>query len=96
MTIEEARDLIDTAIAADMGKNAFALPPASVLCAIGVMNLHKAYYDTGLAIHPEVKKLLKQFPQGCIASVVKFIVDQRSERGEYKKSTLLKMYNLVE
>lgn len=96
MTIEQAQDLIDIAIAGDMGKNEFVLPNEDELCEIGVMNLHKAYYDTGLAMHPEVKTLLKKFPNGSIASVVKFIINQRSGRGEYNRETLVGMYNLVE
>ena len=96
MTIEAANDLISLAIDADQNGHDFMLPSLRDLADIGVMNLHKAYYDGGYAQHPEVKKLLQRLAGGALASVVRFIVDERVERGEYKRQTLVGMYNLVE
>lgn len=96
MTKELAEELIGQAIEADLQNLDFDLPSENEMLNIGIMFLHKVYYDAGYAQHPTVKELLKTKKNGRLASLLKFVINERVERGEYKRDTLVKMYNLIE
>ena len=96
MTIREAEELLDNAVCGDQGKQAFQLPEVDEIRKIGVKNLHLVYYDGGWRTHPMITKILSEHPHGYLASVLRVVVDERVQNNEYKKETLMGMYNLVE
>lgn len=96
MTIREAEELLDNATYADQGRSVFEKPHIETLEAIGIMNIHKVYYDGGWRTHPIIIDVLLKNPHGNLASVLRMVVDARVARREYKKQTLLSMYNLIE
>ena len=91
---KEAQALLQKAYDLDVGEANGGMTLPKDLLAVGVMAVHKVWYDGGLFTHPELQELLSDKPEGSFASLIRCLVEQRVERGEYKEETLIKMYGL--
>ena len=95
MSFERAERLLQTAYnndALEGGKSPIELPRD--LEEAGVMNVHRVYYDGGLAQNQEIVALIKEKPMGDFVRVIKALRDVRVKNGDYPQATLDKMYNL--
>lgn len=61
---------------------------------LGPLVIHRVFYDGGISSFPEIAQLLKDKPQGVLATVMSRVRDLRVANGDYSRETLNRMYGL--
>lgn len=89
---EQAERALQRAVDLDLGRKTGSLDADLVIIAVGVMKLHRAYYDSGLAQHPEMLEVLRL--NGITRRLIEALRDARL--ADYPAATLNKMYGLTE
>lgn len=94
MSLVEAEKLIQKAydLSAELSPGALKLPEE--MFAAGVMNMHYAWYNSGLFNHPEIRREMAEHPNGALVQLIKSLRDSRLADKDYSRETLNKMYGL--
>lgn len=66
------------------------------LLAVGIMSVHVAYYDGGLAVQEDIREELRRNPNGPFACLIRSLRNYRVAAGEYSEEILDSMYGLTE
>ena len=91
--LEGAEKLLSRVYEADIHKTSSPLDVSKELQEVGVQTLHIAYYDSGIAQQEEIRKHLRDFPNGQLAQLIRGLRDARL--GEYSQKRLDLMYGLT-
>ena len=90
--VTETEQVLQKAYNIDLGTLEGSIDPKEVISQIGIMSLHACYYDGGLAQQEEIRRHLREFPNGQFARLIHGLRDARM--GEYSAKTLNAMYGL--
>jgi hypothetical protein len=87
MTIEQAEQLMQKAYSGE------EIDLQEELNQVGIMSLHKVYYDGGFSTIPEIREILRDRSHP-LSKLIRALRDARLD--DYSSETLNKMYGLLE
>lgn len=92
MSLIEAESLLQKAYDISTGQSDSQLRLPEELFETGIMDVHYAWYNSGLSAHPEICQELKEHSDGALAQLIRTLRDMRLDH--YTRETLNKMYGL--
>lgn len=96
MNLKEAESLLQRAYDLSTGQTSGKLQMPDELLGAGTMNTHYAWYNSGLAAHPEIRREMTEHPDGALVQLIKSLRDMRLADDDYSRETLNRMYGLTD